>query len=984
MALPKRPLASTLFLLLSLGCLLLSTVIGADTVYIKGYGIDGKTRELDVNRYPALFTRDFDDCLGGQSLFNVTKFDAAYYADNLTVLFHLDGTTNIRKESLVRTCSGTCPDAERLLSDHIAVHISVEAYGENRFNLTYDPCKANIASMCPLNATVPVTAFAVIPISPNDVRGIPSIALGIPDLEGFARLQIFANSTQTEIGCFQAVFTNGNTFSQPQSVGVVMGILTFFAVVASFMTAIYGISIPHMRMHYAHSFAVLVIFETFQSIFFSGALSVNWPSVLPAWWSNFAWSAGMFANDQLVRSISSFTGTNADISQVGGAGSVPINNGGGLTQQIYGRSLPGPMTIERHDAPALARRATHNASDPYDYTWNGGPRIPGMPMPGTWPGFGGTLSAVNIPPAEAFLVGLIWFLVIFGGMAVLIVLAKLILDLLVKTKAIKTDGFDYFRSHLGGYLVSALLRTLLIGFFTMMTLALFQFSARGPAGPTAVAAIVFVIFLAGLGGITAYACYFRLRDGKFEVGPDTVRLERGTIFKKVPFVVTTRASQLGEQETADRRYLLGTIPFFRIKFTENDPNRAPVHQDEAFIKRFGWLAARYRRSRWWFFAVYVGYLFVRACFVGGAVRSPLAQVYGLFIFEILALLVIIKMNPFEGNRNTAIAIWMLSISKIVTTGLSIAFLPDFNLNRIVATVLGAIIIVVQGFLAVAVLILIALGMISSWMSLSRNREKFPGLLEQSRIRYFEHIDARAGDLPPPPKKKKEKKKKEEEKQPEPIQPYFNVRDVRRAPKIEDETAIPEGLEPAGPPGLSSAAASIRRSRANSASSRCSVASIPRPNRAHRTSWSSKDFAQWDAEMSRGDSARTSRGSSLRLSGLANRDSHGTHTPTRRPPMTPMEESFEDPMLDIPPNIMESTPRTGSSLGEAEEAKKSEGLAEEPSPVTPLTASSHEESNGEKTETDVADRNPEAGPQKDEPGAAAHEEAEDVKVASTTQ
>src|SRR5699024_7846533 len=145
---------------------------------------------------------------------------------------------------------------------------------------------------------------------------------------GFARLQIFANSTQTEIGCFQAVFTNGNTFSQPQSVGVVMGILTFFAVVASFMTAIYGISIPHMRMHYAHSFAVLVIFETFQSIFFSGALSVNGPSVLPAWWSNFAWSAGMFANDQLVRSISSFTGTNADISQVGGAGSVPINNGG--------------------------------------------------------------------------------------------------------------------------------------------------------------------------------------------------------------------------------------------------------------------------------------------------------------------------------------------------------------------------------------------------------------------------------------------------------------------------------------------------------------------------------------------------------------------------------------------------------------------------------------------------------------------------------
>lgn len=73
-----------------------------EPVYIKGLGIDGVNRDLDVSRYPALYTGDFDDCLGGESLFNVTKFDAAYYADNLTVLFHLDGTTNIHKENLIR------------------------------------------------------------------------------------------------------------------------------------------------------------------------------------------------------------------------------------------------------------------------------------------------------------------------------------------------------------------------------------------------------------------------------------------------------------------------------------------------------------------------------------------------------------------------------------------------------------------------------------------------------------------------------------------------------------------------------------------------------------------------------------------------------------------------------------------------------------------------------------------------------------------
>lgn len=796
--------------------------------------------------------------------------------------------------------------------------------------MTYDPCKANIASMCPLNASVPVTAFAVIPISPNEVAGIPSIALGIPDLEGFARLQIFANSTQTEIGCFQAVMTNGNSFSQPRAVGSIMGALTFIAVLASFATAIYGLSIPHMRMHYAHSFSVLVIFETFQSIFFSGALSVNWPSVLPAWWSNFAWSAGMFANDGIVRSISSFTGTNANISQVGGAGSVQINNGGGLSQQIYGRSLFATPILQKSRLQNLARRAAYNASNPYDYTWNGRPRTPGMPMPGTWPGFGGALSTVNVPPAEALMVALIWLLAALGGIAVLVVLAKLLLDLLVKMKWIKSDGFNYFRSHLGGYVAAALLRTLFIAFFTIMTLTMYQFSIRGPAGPTAVAVVVWLIFLFGIGGIAAYACFSRLRHGKFEAGPDTVRFERGTVFKKIPFVATTRESQIGEEERADKQYLFGTIPFFRIRYADQDPNRATVHQDEGFIKRFGWLAARYRRTRWWFFAVYLGYLFVRACFIGGGARTPLAQVFGLFIFEILALLAIIKMNPFESNRNTAVAIWMLSISKIATTGLSIAFLPDFNLNRIIATVLGIIIIVVQGFLAVAVLVLIGLGTVSTWISLSRNREEFPELLEQTRIRFFEHVDTRAGDLPPPPK--------EEEKPEEPVQPYFNVREVRRAPKIGDEDETPGELEPPGNVVISSAAASIRRSRANSASSRHSVSSVARAARAHRTSWSAKDVGQWDAEMSRGDIPRAahSRSSSLRLSGL-NHDSHGTNTPSRRPPMTPMMESFEGPMLSIPA-MMESDTAPGSSIAESEGEKKSgsSSVYENPavSPVTP--------------------------------------------------
>ncbi len=73
----------------------------ANTTYILGTDANGITRELADNRYPALYTGQFGDCMGGSSLLNVTAFDAAYYADNMTVLFHLMGTTNLRNESIM-------------------------------------------------------------------------------------------------------------------------------------------------------------------------------------------------------------------------------------------------------------------------------------------------------------------------------------------------------------------------------------------------------------------------------------------------------------------------------------------------------------------------------------------------------------------------------------------------------------------------------------------------------------------------------------------------------------------------------------------------------------------------------------------------------------------------------------------------------------------------------------------------------------------
>ena len=74
--------------------------------YVQTTNNAGQTVYLADNRKPSLYTQNFGDCLGS-SLINVTRFDAAYYADNMTVLFHLEGNTNVANESIMSICIRT-------------------------------------------------------------------------------------------------------------------------------------------------------------------------------------------------------------------------------------------------------------------------------------------------------------------------------------------------------------------------------------------------------------------------------------------------------------------------------------------------------------------------------------------------------------------------------------------------------------------------------------------------------------------------------------------------------------------------------------------------------------------------------------------------------------------------------------------------------------------------------------------------------------
>nr|OQO24094.1 hypothetical protein B0A51_05937 [Rachicladosporium sp. CCFEE 5018] len=853
--------------------------------YVTYQTAEGTTEYLEDNRRPALYTGNFGDCLGN-SLINVTRFDAAYYKDNMTVMFHLQGNSALANESIM-------------------MYIGVYAYGESRFDLTFNPCNANINSLCPMNSSIPITANGIIPIAPSDVANIIPIALVIPDFEGEAILRIFANSTESEIGCYSAVVTNGNTFSQPQSVGTILGIFTLVAVLASFATAIYGEAVPTMRLHYAHSLSVGVVFSVFQHIYFTGALSVNWPSVLVAWWSNFAWAGGMIYSRSMQSSINRLIGNNVgNITSVGAApaGSTQESLGGGYDiSQIYKRgtlesvkhvakrAVNHPLmrdigseiykrdnslvlkrdVVQRNFEHALqSRDVVANAST--GFIWYGKPVGAGIPLPGNYSGFAGTLAEEDIRSSNTFMTGFLWFLILLVIMTGAVVLFKWSLEALARFKAIREDRLAFFRQHWVRYSAAVALRICYLGWFMIMFLTIFQFTYDSSGGVKAVAALVFGVFFVGMFGLAAYAIWYQ-RHLDRRVNSEGNSEDRKLLGKIPWFGAKKSERQRGEEQRqqlqGDGKSKKSFWKHIRNESMADSVNSRNIHDDVDYTMRFGWLAARFRRTRWWFFSFWLVYEFVRACLYGGASGHALTQVFGLLVVEILAFAFVVWARPFEGRRLNVLVVYCLGFSKVTSVALSAAFDVRFNLARITTTAIGIVIVVIQGILTIITLIAIVVGCISSYMSISRNKEDFrPRKWAGWRDRYFNHLDLAVNDLP------------HEQSVPaiaapaleEPKSPYFEMKNMRRERKIEDDdpdfTTEQSGLRdptmsyvslgddmptppPIGPRVRSGSGTNTPTGRSRAASSASMrQSSLPFGARQHRVSWSQKDLSQsWNRD-----------------------------------------------------------------------------------------------------------------------------------------
>ena len=425
-----------------------------------------------------------------------------------------------------------------------------------------------------MNTSVPIDAYGEIPVSTSDVSGIPQLALTIPDFEGQAILRIFSNASESEIACFASVVTNGVTFAHPKAIGIVVGLFVVAALGASFATSIYGDQRRTMRTHHAHSVSMLVVFAVLHHVYFTGALSMDWPSVLVAFWSNFSWSSGLIYSKSMQKSINHIVSANQGNSSIAGAGrqheSSDYVGGGFNLAAIYGPKLRRGLgqPANSNSVPWTSLKTSHllqqrdtngvvNVSDTNG--WHGSPVALGLPLPGNYSGFAGLLSAQGIPASNALVTAFLWLIILMVVIAATIATFRLIIWLWSRRqKAEKTEHFSYFQEHWSKFLVEAVSRMLVIGCFAMTTLFLFQLSTAGnPAQSNpalvGIAAGLFVVMLLGLSLVVVHSFWDRCQPRNYQMRQDRVLLVRNKLLSLPPLFSLRRESQLqGNSDTPPR------------------------------------------------------------------------------------------------------------------------------------------------------------------------------------------------------------------------------------------------------------------------------------------------------------------------------------------------------------------------------------------------------------------------------------------------
>ncbi|KAI9061654.1 TRP-domain-containing protein [Trametes sanguinea] len=172
---------------------------------------------------------------------------------------------------------------------NVKANLFLNVYGMQPINVTLDICHLFGGALCPL----PLYNFTgsdsiSLPKSVDVASNLPGIAYIVPDLEAYAQLTLTDVKTGEVRACVQSTLSNGWSTRQ-FAVQWTTGSIALLALAAAIWQSIFGdaSSLAPIRL--------IDIMSLFQTIGLSGLLALNFPSLYRAFTVNFAWSLGLFS-----------------------------------------------------------------------------------------------------------------------------------------------------------------------------------------------------------------------------------------------------------------------------------------------------------------------------------------------------------------------------------------------------------------------------------------------------------------------------------------------------------------------------------------------------------------------------------------------------------------------------------------------------------------------------------------------------------------
>ncbi|KAL4778939.1 hypothetical protein BJX76DRAFT_342177 [Aspergillus varians] len=272
-------------------------------------------------------------------------------------------------------------------------------------------------------------------------------------------------------------------------------------------------------------------------------------------------------------------------------------------------------------------------------------------------GFIAGMEATNI-----FLTGFIFFVVFVALVMLLVVSFKGACELLAKHGKMKSDKFQDFRHGWRVVTRGILFRLTLIGFPQMCILCLWEFTRNDSPAEVVLAVIMLVSLLAALGWAS---------------------------FKVISL--------------AKRSIALHKNPAYIL------------YSDPTCLNKWGFLYVQYRATAYYFVIPVLGYLFVKAMFIGLSQPAPVVQTVAYVILEAGMLIAVSVLRPWMDKKTN---IYNISIAAVqFLNAIFLLFFSNvFNQPGLVTGVMGVVFFVINAVAALVLLILVLIASIYAMVS----------------------------------------------------------------------------------------------------------------------------------------------------------------------------------------------------------------------------------------------------------------------------